>query len=110
MDERIINLYEYLASKKCKDIAVYEIKNGGDSQYIFVITNTSVALNKKFAQMVMSDMELEIFPEGYHKGEWIVFDFGQIIIHSFIPSVREKYSLDKLYHSKKIAINKQNKK
>lgn len=110
MDERVLNLYEYLTEKKCKDIALYETLTDGEKQYIFILSNGSVASNKKFAQSFMEDMQLEVYPEGYHKGEWIVFDFNDIIIHSFIPPNREKYSLDKLYHSKKVTLNKQNKK
>lgn len=110
MDENISNLYQYCCEKKCKDIAVYEIKNENENQYIFIITNTNTLTNKKFAQVLMNDMNIDIYPEGYHKGEWIVFDFGQIILHSFIPNIRDKYSLDKLYHTKKVMIGKQNKK
>ena len=40
--------------------------------------------------------------EGYSKGEWIVFDFNTIMLHIFLPKVREKYNLDKLYKPMKI--------
>ena len=101
MEERIENLYNYLVEKKCKDISLYLSNIDDNKQYIFVFTNTNILNNKKFAQTLMEDMDLDIFPEGYHKGEWIVFDFGDIVLHCFVPSAREKYSLDKLYHSKK---------
>ena len=48
--------------------------------------------------------------EGYNKGEWILFDFDDVIVHSFIPSAREKYNLDKLWQNKKVNIAKQSKK
>ena len=113
----IVKIYDYLKDKKCKDIALYEKrKNFVDTEsseeefnYIIIVTNVNTQANKKFALSVMEDMGLEIFPEGYSKGEWIIFDFGNIIIHSFTPICREKYSLDKLYHNKKMNITKQNK-
>ena len=51
---------------------------------------------------------MDEYPEGYSKGDWIVFDFDDIALHSFIPSMREKYSLDKLYHNKRLNLTKQN--
>lgn len=110
MDEKILEFYEYLVDKKCKDITLYANKNDDENQYIFVVTNASALSNKKFAQTIMDDFQIDTYPEGFHKGEWIVFDFGRVVLHSFIASVRDKYSLDKLYNAKKVTINKQNKK
>ena len=58
----------------------------------------------------MNELNIKEYPDGYNKGEWIIFDLGDVIIHSFVTSVREKYNLDKLWKSKKVMINKQNKK
>lgn len=96
-------IYNYLSEKKCKDIAVYDLsKESQDYDYIFVVTTPSTMANKKFAFSLTSDLQMEDLPEGYNKGEWIIFDLGQILIHSFIPQAREKYNLDKLWKGKKI--------
>ena len=57
--------------------------------------------NKKFADQMREDFKMEGDIEGYNKGEWIIFDFDDVIVHSFIPSAREKYNLDKLWKNKK---------
>ena len=44
--------------------------------------------------------------EGYNKGEWILFDLEPFTIHLFLPKIREKYNLDKLYKPKKISLKK----
>ncbi len=108
---KINNIYQYLKDKKCKDIAIYENKsNIQTSSFIIIVSNANSQINKKFAQSLMEDMKIDEYPEGYSKGEWIILDFGDVILHSFIPAMREKYSLDKLYHNKRLNMTKQNKK
>ena len=105
MKESVKNFVGYLTEKKCKDVAVYDLSKEGQSyDYVFVATSSSVAANKKLASIVMEDFELEEYPEGYHKGEWIVFDFAEYVIHLFVASHREKYNIDKLWQSKRIVL------
>ena len=40
--------------------------------------------------------------EGKEGGDWVVLDFVDIIIHLFIPSIRQKYQLEKLYQKAEI--------
>ena len=53
----------------------------------------------------MEDIGFEKFPEGYNKGEWIVYDFDDVVIHTFIPTTRSKYNIDRLWQAKKIDNN-----
>src|SRR5690606_23349739 len=36
--------------------------------------------------------------DGDQSGDWIVMDCGEILIHLFVPSLREKYALEELWH------------
>lgn len=104
--ENLKEIYNYFAEKKCKDIAVYDLSKEGQSfDYIVALTTSSVANNKKLAVQFMEDINLEKYPEGYNKGEWIVYDFDSIVIHSFVPTTRAKYNMDRLWQSKKIDEN-----
>ena len=103
--EHLKDLYNYLTEKKCKDISVYDLSaEEQNCDFIYVATINNAANNKKLAQIIMQDFEMEQYPEGYHKGEWIVFDFDQCVLHLFVGAAREKYNLDKLWQSKKMAI------
>ena len=42
------------------------------------------------------------FMQGMQTGDWVVLDYGQITIHLFVPSVREKYQLERLWHKSEI--------
>jgi ribosome-associated protein len=40
--------------------------------------------------------------EGKHQGDWVVLDYGHILVHLFIPDMREKYELEHLWHEANI--------
>ena len=103
MEEQLRNLYNYLSEKKFFDICVYDLsKESGSFDYAIVATCESVLANKANARTIMQDFEMEQLPEGFNKGEWIVFDFDKVVIHLFIAPTRIKYNLDKLWQLNKM--------
>ncbi len=99
------SIYQYLSERKCKDIAIYDLsKEGQNFDFVVMATISNVQNNKKLALSIMEDIGLEKNPEGFNKGEWIVFDFGGLVLHLLIPQAREKYNIDKLWQSKKISL------
>ncbi|MBO5022100.1 MAG: ribosome silencing factor [Clostridia bacterium] len=99
------SIYQYLSERKCKDIAIYDLsKEGQNFDFVVMATISNVQNNKKLALNIMEDIGLEKQPEGFNKGEWIVFDFGGLVLHLLIPQSREKYNIDKLWQSKKISL------
>ena len=45
--------------------------------------------------------ELPISIEGYTQAEWILADYGDLLIHIFSPKAREYYDLERLWRSAK---------
>ncbi len=35
--------------------------------------------------------------EGFHKGDWILMDYGDFIVHIFTPPTREYYGLERVW-------------
>ena len=100
--------YNFLLEQKGKDLALYDISDEENlSDYVIIQHFNNVQDNKKFADEFMKKFGLATLPEGYNRGEWIIFDLDDVIIHSFVAEKRAKYNLDKLWQSKKIAIAKQ---
>ncbi len=98
-------IFQYLQSQKGKNLALYDISGEKSlNDYVLIQHFTSVVENKKFAENFMQQFKIEVFPEGYNKGEWIVFDLDKVVVHSFILPMREKYNLDKLWQNKKVDI------
>ena len=105
MKNHLKDFYNYLIDKDCKDVCVYDLTNEErPCDFIYIVTSEDFVANKNLALAIMNDFEMQTYPEGFHKGEWFVFDFNQCVLHLFVGAAREKYSLDKLWQSKKIAV------
>lgn len=39
--------------------------------------------------------------EGYEKGEWVLADYGDFIVHIFSPAARSFYDLERLWRTAK---------
>ncbi len=102
MDELVKNFLQYLSQQKCKDIAVFNTTIDGQNTNSIIVSMPNVIDNKKLADKIMQDFDFDTFPEGYSKGEWIIFDFDKVVLNCFIPSVREKFNLEKLWQKEKV--------
>jgi len=45
--------------------------------------------------------ELPVGIEGYDQAEWVLADYGDLLVHIFSPRAREYYSLERLWRSAK---------
>lgn len=43
-----------------------------------------------------------LYVEGEPTGDWVVIDYGEIVIHLFVSDLREKYALEDLWKEAKI--------
>jgi ribosome-associated protein len=47
---------------------------------------------------VLRENGVKVFhSDGFDIGEWVIIDFGHIVVHIFGPGLREKYCLEKLW-------------
>ena len=45
--------------------------------------------------------DLPISVEGYSQADWVLADYGDLLIHIFSPKAREYYDLERLWRSAK---------
>lgn len=102
MEELVKNFLQYLSQQKCKDIAVFNTTIDGQNTNSIIVSMSNVIENKRLADKIMKDFDFDAFPEGYNKGEWIIFDFDKVVLNCFIPAVREKFNLEKLWQKEKV--------
>lgn len=100
-------IVKFLDEHKLKSISVYDLSSGDEKKFVIIATALSTQTNKTVADLLKEEFNYEEKIEGYNKGEWIVFDLGNYTIHLFLPKIREKYNLDKLYKPKKITVKTQ---
>ena len=97
-------LVSILQDNKIKNVSVYNLSTQDEEKIVILSTSNKVTDSKKVADIIAEKYNYQDKIEGYFKGEWIVFDFPQLTLHIFLPKVRDKYNLDKLYKPKKISI------
>jgi len=94
-------------SKKATDIAVLDLTGITAFADYFVICNGS---NQRQIQAISDEIgiqlkqrahELPKSVEGYNQAEWVLADYGDLLIHIFTPKAREYYDLERLWRSAK---------
>ncbi len=89
--------------KKGIDIGVMDMESISLLADYFVLVSAS---NTKHAQSIADEMEDKgaelgitvLHREGYHEGDWILLDFGDIICHVFSGEMRTFYGLEELWN------------
>jgi len=46
--------------------------------------------------------ELPLSLEGYQQADWVLADYGDLLVHIFSPKAREYYDLERLWRAAKV--------
>lgn len=92
--------------KKALDIKVLDLTGVSSFTDFFVIcTGSSTKQNQAISDEVAFRMkkrgELPLSVEGFNQGEWILTDYGDVVIHSLTPKARAYYDLERLWREGK---------
>lgn len=77
--------------------------------FIFAEGNVGVHVKALADTIVQELKEHNVAPlhvEGLSHGDWVVIDYGFIVIHLFISSIREQYRLEELWKDGSIITSK----
>lgn len=91
-------------SKKATDIKVLDLTGVTSFADYFVICTGS---NPKQVQAISDEIGLQLkhageLPnsvEGYRQAEWVLVDYGDLLIHVFSTKAREYYGLERLWRN-----------
>lgn len=92
-----------LSSKKAVDIEVIDVSELTNIADWFVLASgTSNVHVKSLVDEVEAIIKEDCATdpkrvEGYPTAQWILMDYGDVIVHVFHPEAREFYSLERLY-------------
>jgi ribosome-associated protein len=94
-------------SRKAFQIKVLDLRDVTTFTDFFVICSVS---NPRQGQAVCDEIEKSLKEigdppvsiEGYDKGDWILMDFGDFLVHIFIESARSFYDLERLWRHAKV--------
>ena len=94
-------------SKKATDIKVLDLTGVTSFADYFVICTGA---NQRQIQAITDEVglqlkeqaqELPLSLEGYNQAEWVLADYGDLLVHIFSPKAREYYDLERLWRSAK---------
>ena len=94
-------------SKKASDVRVLDLTGITSFADFFVICTGA---NQKQIQAIGDEVhlqmkrqagELPLSVEGYDQAEWVLADYGDLLVHIFSPKAREYYDLERLWRGAK---------
>ena len=88
--------------KKARDVVVLDLSGLTDiTDYFVLASGTSERHVLTISEVIEHDMkEKGITPfstEGYEEGRWVIIDYGDVVVHVFLQSLRELYDLESLW-------------
>jgi len=88
--------------KKAEDPVVLDVSKLTSLTHYFVVTHGNSDRHvKAIAQNIIETLEIKknrlLHREGMEAGQWVLLDFGAVIVHVFYREIREFYSLERLW-------------
>ena len=109
MDELVKTITEAIQEKKGSGIVVADLtKIGGTISNYFIICEGNSPTQVEAIAESIGDMARERLKEkpthvvGLENAQWVAMDFTDVLVHVFLPDVREYYDLEHLWEDAKI--------
>ena len=97
-------ILELLQESKAEEIVLIDVRETSNlADYLFICEGRSqlhcrgITQNVVFRLKHQGDVHLGI--EGELEGNWVLLDYGNIILHVFHPEIRKYYNIENLYKS-----------
>ncbi len=105
INKKVLKIYKVLFDKKAQDIKIFNVKSNSDIwDYFIIATALSEPHLRSLYSYVTEEMEKQDYKIFYKDtGEfknWVVIDFGEILVHLFDKDTRLFYSIEKLWGEK----------
>jgi len=93
---------EAALGRKAEDLAVLDLRDLSSFTDFFVITHgNSSRQNAALAEAVEAALKAHglrpLSVEGLESGEWILIDYGSLVVHVFSRAARDRYGLENLW-------------
>lgn len=88
--------------KKAKNVIALDVRGICTMTDFFLIAEGTVERHvNALSDIVIEAMDKQgyapIHVDGQPGGDWVVIDFGTIVVHIFVPELRDKYRLEELW-------------
>ena len=91
-------------SKKAEDIVVLNVGEVSSlADHFVVCSGQSQRQTQAIADAVVDELRSEgwrpLGVEGHQRGDWILLDYGDLVVHVFTPEKRAFYDLERLWRA-----------
>ncbi len=91
-----------LEELKARDVRVLDVRDRtGVTDFMVVASGTSNRHVKSLAGNVQTELKksgIAVYGlEGEREGEWVLVDFGDVVVHVMLPESREFYDIERLW-------------
>ena len=95
-------IIEACKDAKGQEISVLDVSTVfGLSDYFIIVSGRSDRQSRGISNRILNDLkDAGVSPgavEGYDDGQWILMDYGDVIVHVFYGPTREYYDLESLW-------------
>jgi len=105
--ELIQELAQVLYLKKGTNIIALDVRGVSAVTDFVLIADGNVerhvmALSNEIQDLMKKKGHKNVHIEGMTNGDWVVLDYFEIVVHLFIPKMRQKYQLERLWSDAEI--------
>ena len=102
LDNRMLTALTAMSEKKATDIIVLNIGSVASFTEFFIICSGSSsrqvqAISHEVTDKLREQKSRPLHIEGEKTAEWVLMDYGDIVIHVFTESARKFYDLERLW-------------
>ncbi len=89
--------------RRAEDLVILDLDaiNAGITDYFVLATGTSSRQLKAIADFIRRELksrgQMPLGVEGYEEASWILLDYGDVVLHLFLPETRSYYNLEFLW-------------
>ncbi len=102
LDEKIQLIKKAIEDKKGQDLKILDLRELSTVCDVFVICSVDIPLQARaiadeIDYLLSERGEYPVSVEGYDSSEWLLMDYGDVVVHIFTHSARAFYDLDRLW-------------
>ena len=100
LPKKIRDLLGILEEKQAKNVVVLQLSRVADfTNYFIICSAESLPQVKAIAEEVSSHLPRKgrLGKEGFPASFWVLLDYGDFILHIFLPETRKFYALERIW-------------
>lgn len=106
-EQLVSHIANTINDKKGRNIIALDVKGiSSMTDYIVVaegnVDRHVIAISRAIEESLREKGEKPVYQEGLRNGDWVVLDYIHVMVHLFMPGLREKYQLERLWTDAKL--------